>query len=89
MRIKVSLLDVLNDPFELLGATMLRGENIKSMQAVIAKIQVNATKLLKQNYRSVTSLESERECEVSLARARQCRESWNVLSGTRAPGVPH
>ena len=49
MRIKVSLLDVLNDPFELLGATMLRGENIKSMQAVIAKIQVNATKLLNQN----------------------------------------
>jgi hypothetical protein len=44
MRIKVLLLDDPNDPFELLGAAMLRGENIKSMQPVIAKVQVNATK---------------------------------------------
>ena len=55
MRIKVSLLDDLDDPFELLGAAMVRRENIKSMQPAIAKVQVNATELLSQNYCSETS----------------------------------
>jgi hypothetical protein len=58
MRIKVSLLDDLNDPFELLGAAMLRGENIESMYPVIAKVQGSAKKLLSHNYRSVTSPQS-------------------------------
>ena len=87
MRIRVSQLNNLNHPFELLGVVMLREENIKSMQPVIAKVRVNATKLLSHDYRSVTSPQSVCRCEVSLSPAQAMPQGRNVPAVTPTAGI--